>query len=258
MEKGDFLYNEVVLDALYYLPSNYSDRCVKYLLSDFNKTLFERSEGYERKLVLAKRLIKKVSIYCSKNVYSKLESDIIHYNSPDAVIRLKGRIEENSKNRNRVFWPFWGELQFRLLSVLPKNRMSKEAQDLLQVLKRSNYFLDTFFETCSGSVISPLQGKRISLKSWKKILISDKKGKIGNWDSKRKVFVESRPEDLARDFRRIVSQEPRKYIDLFLKLAPNYNINKSYINALLGGIADLDGISIDILKNVEFLLLNYV
>lgn len=258
MEKGDFLYNEVVLDALYYLPSNYSDKCVKYLLSDFNKTLFERSEGYERKLVLAKRLIKKVSIYCSKNVYSKLESDIIHYNSPDAVIRLKGRIEENSKNRIRVFWPFWGELQFRLLSVLPKNRMSKEAQDLLQVLKRSNYFLDTFFETCSGSVISPLQGKRISLKSWKKILISDKKGKTGNWDSKRKVFVESRPEDLSRDFRRIVSQEPRKYIDLFLKLAPNYNINKSYINALLGGIADLDGISIDILKNVEFLLLNYV
>ena len=32
MGKGDYLYNEVILDALHNLPESYSDNCIEYLL----------------------------------------------------------------------------------------------------------------------------------------------------------------------------------------------------------------------------------
>lgn len=261
IKTGDFLYNEVILDGLYYLPNSYSDKCVEYLLTDFNKTLFEKSEGYERKLVLAKRLIEKISILCSPKLYYELEDTIIHYISPDAKKNLIRRIEYNKKreaNEYLVFWPFWGELQFRLLSILPENRMSNDALKLLQVLIRADNFPNTLFDLRSGSVVSPLQGKKISLKSWKKILINDKKGKTGIWDSNRGVFVESRPEELSRDFRKAVLQEPQRYVSLFLRLINEYDINHHYIDGLLGGIEDLESISNDFLENVEVVLLNYI
>lgn len=136
MGNGDYLYNEVILDAMYHLPTNYFNTCVEYLLADFDKTLFEKSQGHSSKLFLAKRLISKVSQSCSLEMYNKLEEQIIHYVSPEAKQRLARRIKTNkSQNDYRVYWPFWGGLQYELLSVLPKERISNEVIDLLKVLE---------------------------------------------------------------------------------------------------------------------------
>ncbi|VED66746.1 MULTISPECIES: hypothetical protein [Streptococcus] len=259
MGKGDYLYNEVILDALHNLPESYSDNCIEYLLIDFNKTLFEKSQGYEEKLILAKRLISKVSKRCSLEMYHKLEEQIIHYVSPEAKQRLARRIETNkSQNDYRVYWPFWGDFQYRLLSVLPKNRMSKEAIELLKVLERSNSFSDSFYGSHCGSVVSPLQGKDISAKSWRNILISSKGETKCRWDSERHIFIESSPRELARDFRNAVSKNPKEYVSLFLNLSSNHKINEHYIDGLLGGIVDLEKIPDPVLSDLEFILLNFV
>ncbi|MGT2753570.1 hypothetical protein [Streptococcus ovis] len=259
MGTGDCFYNEIVLDALYFLPNNYADKCVEYLLTDFNKTLFEKSEGYERKMVLAKRLISKVSTNCSLELYKKLEYNIIHYQSPDYVRRLKSRIDTNKEQKGyRVYWPFWGELQYRLLSVLPEDRMSSHATELLKVLERSNHFNNSFYESHCGSVVSPLNGKVISYKAWERILLNKKDKGRSIWDDKQKYFISSSPAELSRNFRNVVSQEPYIYIPLFLKLSSNNEINRYYQDALLGGIADLEEISLDILTDIESTLLNCV
>ena len=259
MGNGDYLYNEVILDALYYSPASYSDTCIKYLLIDFYKNLFEKSQGYEEKLILAKRLISKVSKRCSLEMYHKLEEQIIHYVSPKAKQRLARRIETNkSQNDYRVYWPFWGDLQYRLLSVLPKKRMSKEAIELLKVLERSNSFSDSFYDSHCGSVVSPLQGKNISAKSWRNILISPKGETKCRWDSERHIFIDSSPRELARDFRIAVSQNPKEYVSLFLNLSSNHKINEHYIDGLLGGIVDLEKIPDPVLSDLEFILLNFV
>lgn len=259
MGTGDYFYNEIVLDALYYLPDTYADKCVEYLLTDFNKTLFEKSEGYERKMVLAKRLISKVSTNCSLELYKKLEYNIIHYQSPDYVRRLKSRIDTNKEQKGyRVYWPFWGELQYRLLSVLSEDRMSSHATELLKVLERSNHFNHSFYESHCGSVVSPLNGKVISYKAWEKILLNKEDKGRSLWDDKQKYFISSSPAELSRNFRNIVSQEPHIYVPLFLKLSSNYEINRYYQDALLGGIADLKELPLDILTDIEFILLNCV
>ena len=259
MGKGDYLYNEVILDAMYYLPSNHFDICIEYLLADFDKTLFEKSQGHSSKLFLAKRLISKVSQSCSLEMYNKLEEQIIHYVSPEAKQRLARRIERNkSQDDYRVYWPFWGSLQYELLSVLPKKRISKEAIELLKVLERSNSFSDSFYDSHCGSVVSPLQGKNISAKSWRNILISPKGETKCRWNSERNIFIESSPRELATDFRSTVSKNPKEYVSLFLNLSSNHKINEHYIDGLLGGIVDLEKIPDTVLSDLEFILLNFV
>ena len=260
MGNGDYLYNEVILDAMYYLPTNYFDTCIEYLLADFDKTLFEKSQGHSSKLFLAKRLISKVTQRCSLEMYDKLEEQIIHYVSPEAKQRLARRIETNkSQNDVRGYWPFWGDLQHRLLSVLPKERMSNEAIELLKVLERSNSFPDSFYGSHCGSVVSPLQGKNISPKSWRNILIISPKGETKcRWDSERNIFIESSPRELATDFRSAVSKNPKEYVSLFLNLSSNHKINEHYIDGLLGGIVDLEKIPDTVLSDLEFILLNFV
>ena len=257
MGKGDYLYNEVILDAMYYLPSNHFDICIEYLLADFDKTLFEKSQGHSSKLFLAKRLISKVAQRCSLEMYDKLEKQIIHYISPDAKQRLARRIETN-KNDYRVYWSFWGDLQYKLLSVLPEERMSNEAIELLNVLKRSNNFPEYLYDSHFGNVVSPIQGKNISLKSWRNILISPKGETKCTWDRERKLFIESSPRELARDFRNAVSKNPKEFISLFLNLNSNYKINEHYVDGLLGGLVDLEEFPVVVLRDIEFILLNYV
>ena len=259
MGNGDYLYNEVILDAMYHLPTNYFNTCVEYLLAGFDKTLFEKSQGHSSKLFLAKQLISKVSQSCSLEMYNKLEEQIIHYVSPEAKQRLARRIERNkSQDDYRVYWPFWGSLQYELLSVLPKERISKEAIELLKVLERSNSFSDSFYDSHCGSVVSPLQGKNISAKSWRNILISPKSETKCRWNSERNIFIKSSPRELATDFRSTVSKNPKEYVSLFLNLSSNHKINEHYIDGLLGGIVDLEKIPDTVLSDLEFILLNFV
>ena len=158
----------------------------------------------------------------------------------------------------------WGEkLGFPASISYCLNAFSKENNvvlilDQLDALERSNSFSDSFYGSHCGSVVSPLQGKDISAKSWRNILISSKGETKCRWDSERQIFIESSPRELARDFRNAVSKNPKEYVSLFLNLSSNHKINEHYIDGLLGGIVDLEKIPDPVLSDLEFILLNFV
>ncbi len=124
MYTGNDLYNEIILDGLYNLPKEYSDRIVEYLCTDFDMTMFEETSGNFDRLLSGKKLLEKVSLGCSKEHYQYLEKNIIRYVDKDAVYRLKDRIDFNKQGECRVYWRFWGDFQRECLKMLPKERLS--------------------------------------------------------------------------------------------------------------------------------------
>ena len=134
MGTGIRLHNEIVLDALKYFPNQYSDYIIDYLCTGLERTMIEDTSGNRDELLLSKELVKGITARCSEESYKKIEYEIIHFISPDAKRILKQRIESNrekQKNGGTVTWRFWGIFQKEMLAVLPKQRMSREARNLL-------------------------------------------------------------------------------------------------------------------------------
>ena len=137
MGKGYFVFNEIVLHGLSYLPSYCSNQIIRYIGSDLDKNIFDYTSGAEDELELVKNVLRVHGKKCEKEQLLWLENMIYKYISPGAVEWYQRRIEWNkSKQSERVYWSFWGDLQYELLSCLPEERISKKSKDLLQVLNR--------------------------------------------------------------------------------------------------------------------------
>ncbi|WP_252214225.1 hypothetical protein [Clostridium sp. VAP41] len=241
MGKGFAIFNEIILSALLNLPEEYSDYVINYLCEDFDKNVFDMTSGDKNKLLLAKGVLKKHSASCSDKVYSLLENKIIHYISPDAKERYSRRVEYNKNNTgDRAYWSFWGDLQAELLPCLQINRMSEEGKRLLTVLKRrfeGEYNIYDNSSGHSGWVKSPISEKKLSNKSWIKLLTNKKiKGRRNNrWKEVLGGFIESSIEEFSGDFRSAVSVEPERMIELVLGCEEE--ILDEYIDSLFSGIA---------------------
>lgn len=55
------LHNEIVLDALKYLPNQYSDYIVDYLCTGLERTMIEDTSGNRDELLLSKELVKGIT-----------------------------------------------------------------------------------------------------------------------------------------------------------------------------------------------------
>lgn len=257
MGKGFAIFNEIILSALLNLPEEYSDNVIKYLCEDFDKNIFNMTSGDKNKLLLAKGVLKKHSASCSDKVYSLLENKIIHYTSPDAKERYSRRVEYNKNNTgDRAYWSFWGDLQAELLPCLQINRMSEEGKRLLTVLKRRFEGVYNIYDNSSGHsgwVKSPISEKKLSNKSWIKLLTNKKiKGRRNNsWKEVLGGFIESSIEEFSGDFRSTVSVEPERMIKLVLGCEEG--ILDEYIDSLFSGIASCNeskDISIELLEEL--------
>lgn len=174
---GNDLYNEIVLNGLFYLPKEYADRVIEYLCSDFNLTIFEKTSGKFDCLLSGKRLLEKVSAECSEEYYAILEKSIIKYIDKYAVSRLKERIAYNKEREYRVYWRFWGDFQRDCLNVLSKERLSEEALQLLKMFSRQEeeyHSIYKYSDGHSGRVSSPIADKLISYAAWRGILTNSK------------------------------------------------------------------------------------
>ncbi|MDT2751310.1 hypothetical protein P7G96_08660 [Enterococcus thailandicus] len=146
MGQGFYLFNEILLDGFVQLPKSYSDVVIEYLIQDFDNNIFVLTDGSKGELALAKKVLVKHAEHCSQEIFSKLENKILKYFPSNAKERYKRRIEYNKEeNGMRVYWNFCGDLQKELLEVLPTNRMSNQAIDMIKVLKRkfsdgTNYY----------------------------------------------------------------------------------------------------------------------
>ena len=247
MNTGIDLHNEIILSVLKYLPEQDSDKIISYLCSDFDKTLFERTSGNKHELLLAMDAAKIHSKHCSDEVFVKFENVINCYISPQAKEILSRRIQYNrksAKNGEFAYWAFWGDTQYDLLRVLPRERLSQHSYELLCVLERKyqGKTRHSYSMGHSGGVSSPISRKVLSDKQWLKIIFSEKllsrDGKSARglrWRETPGDFVSNDLADFISAFHAVVSNEPSRMIQLFL--SQTKEMPEKYAAAFLSSIA---------------------
>ncbi len=257
MGKGNALFNEIILDGLYRLPEKYSDVVIMYLCSDFDRNIFDETSGNNDKLFLAKQIIEKHSKSCSEKSFFILEKTVFRYLSPRAKDTYRSRIDYNrEKNNCKVYWSFWGDLQKEILEILPDNRVSNQAKDLLHVLNRrfpEGTTLYKYLDIYGGTVKSPIAGKKLNNKKWLEILTNKKlKNKShSRWKYVSGGLIDSSIEGFATNFSNAVSEEPVRMINLVL--SNKEEILEVYIDSLFSGVAyskDLDNVQIELLETM--------
>lgn len=256
MGTGIALHNEIVLDALCYLPDFYGDYVIHYLCQFFEKTIFEYTSGNGNQLLLVKKVVEKYAALCNDAMYSILENRIIYFVPQDAKERLKRRIEYNQnkdEKKRRVYWKYWGDLQKELLNALPKDRMSREATELGQMLeRRKNGYSLYQYDADYGAkdVISPVTGKKLNFRKWKAI-ISNKKIPIDSrkaiWRKTKNAYIESSADDFANDFRHAVASEPIEF--LFGMLGCDVEVREVFVDAFISGLEVSE--KLDMVANVD-------
>lgn len=247
MGKGYYVFNEIILTGMAYLPENFSNRVISYICSDLEKNIFDNTSEAEDKLELAKKVIKVHSNKCDQDKFCSLEQSICKYISPRAADWYRHRIEYNRKKENEpVYWSFWGDLQWELLNCLPKERMCKETENLLQVLNRvfakiqSCYYRES---SQMGNVQSPISGKNIGNWQWLRIITNEKlpKKRHSEWVEEKGCFVESSYSMYVSNFNNAVSRDTEKMIRLVLEHKDK--VLPAFIDALFSGVAFSDNIS---------------
>lgn len=240
MGKGYPLFNEFILEGFENLPEKYSDRIIEYLCNDFEKNIFDISSGNNDELLTTKKVLTKHSKTCSNEIFKKLENKIYYFMQKDSV-NLYKRVREYKLNYicKKMPWDWWGNLQVELIPCLCEDRTSKKTKDLMMVLNRrfdkgSNYF--HYSNGHSGSVWSPVAGKKLSNKQWLNILSNSKiKEKEGhNWKEVEGGFIESNLREFSVSFSDVTSKEPNRMIDLVLD--NKKIIIEDYIDSLYIGI----------------------
>ena len=257
MGKGLDLFNEIILDGLYRLPEMYSDIVIAYLCNDFDSNIFDKTSGNSDELLLTKQILEKHSNYCSEDVFAMLEKTVLSYLSPRAKDIYQHRIDYNrEKNGYTVYWSFWGDLQKEILEVLPYNRLSSQAKDLMSVLKRKFPEGTTEYRHSNGhggSVRSSIAGKKLNNKKWLEILTNKKlKHKShSRWEEVPGGFIGNSIEEFSNSFKNAVSEEPERMIKLVI--FHNEEILDTYIDSLFSGVAyskALDSVPIELLESM--------
>lgn len=236
--------NELILDALFNFNEDFSDYVIEFICRNFKNRIFIRTAGDGDVLSLVKKIIEKHSMSCNNSLFINLEDSIISYIPKNAKDYLKRRIEYNKENKGeRAYWSFWGDLQLELLSVLPKDRITKQAEDLLNVLERRFNGQNTRYKYHighGGYVTSPVSGKLLSSRNWLGIITKSKDefNTKERWKEVSGGFVESSIRQFASSFAAVVRKSPLEMIDIVLN---NKGIvNEQFIDALYNGLADCD------------------
>ncbi|WP_301107120.1 hypothetical protein [Sporosarcina sp.] len=257
MGNGNEIYNEIILDGLYRLPERYSDDVITYLCSDFNSNIFDKTGGIGDELFLVKRILGKHSKCCSENTFNTLEERVLSYLSPQAKDIYQGRVNYNrEKNGNKVYWSFWGDFQKEILEVLPYNRLSVQAKDLIRTLIRKfpkGTTLYKYSEGHGGWASSPVAGKKLNNKKWLEILTKSKINRKSHyrWKEVPGGFIENSIEQFAISFTSAVSEEPERMINLVLSYKDK--VLDVYVDSLFSGVAyskSLDNVPVELLETM--------
>lgn len=261
MGKGYPLFNEIILHGFTFMPSEFSNAIIGYISEDFDSRIFNLTDRADNKLGLAKKVLEKHANTCSNIIFEKLENKIIMYKSPKAAEYYRNRINQNkTKEYQRVYWSFWGDLQYELLQCLLEERLSLRGRDLLKVLKRRFNHFGTVYQNYNGHggwVKSPVSGKKIGVNKWKEIISNNKLEKSNRRFGKEVEggFIESSIEMFAQDFRVSASKDPELMIELILK--NKMTVKKQFVDSLFSGIASSEKLNLIDYKLLEKLILEF-
>lgn len=241
--KGYLVLNELILDGLNFMSNEFSDSIIEYLSFDIDLKYFEESSNENNELELAKKVLQKHSKFCSKEKFSVLEKQVVSYISPKAVIWYKRRIKfnKNKENNIKVYWSFWGDLQYEILSILPNERLTNISRQLLKTLNRKFEGKDSVYANSSyghcGSVWSPIDNKNLSDKNWLKIL-SNKSISNRSLSKSKAVkggFISNSIDEFSSSFAAQVSSNPVRMIKL--ALMSKETIRNEFVESLFNGVA---------------------
>ncbi|MCI9082763.1 MAG: hypothetical protein HFI70_10795 [Lachnospiraceae bacterium] len=247
MGKGYLVFNEIILHGFSYLSSDYSNQIIRYIGNDLDKNIFDYTSGAEDELELVKSVLRVHGKKCKKEQLYCLEGVICNYISPSAVECYQRRIERNkSKQTEHVYWSFWGDLQYELLSCLPEERLSKKSNDLLQVLSRRFHKIQSYYYNENGhlrGVKSPISGKNIGKKQWLQIITNSKLKNRNRFKSIeiKGGFIESSLEMYVDDFCKAVRQQPLEMIELVLEHKDK--VLPAFIDAMFSGVELSEGLN---------------
>lgn len=239
MGKNYAIFNEIILHGMRFLPQSYSDQVITYLSKDLDKKVFDFTSGTEDQLGLVKKVIMIHAVWCNEECLNSFVETIERYVSPKAVDWYKRRIDFNKQREcPRVYWSYWGELQYHLLKCIPYERLSSKQQDLLKVLDRkfqgnADRYIDR--NGHSGYVQSPVSGKQIGKKQWLQIITNPKilDRTYSNWKEVAGGFVESSLEMYVSDFQSAVKNSPKEIIKMVIE--HKTEVLPAYIDAMYAG-----------------------
>lgn len=246
-DKGNMLYNEIILDGMYFLDEAYSDFVLSYISRKFFINAFEDTSSNGNKLLLTKKLVSKFTRGCSDEELHIFETTITNYCDSKAVGILKDRIDVNrDKKVNHepsVYWSFWGDMQYELIPEICNERVSEKTKRLLHVLKRryknfnSRYDYESSIRCCS--VISPVSGKKLSAKNWISIItnprIGVQKGK-SQWNFEKGICIDSSIEEFVSEFRSYVTDNPGEIVP-FMSDKNGKELGTAFVDAFWSGLS---------------------
>lgn len=253
------IHNEIILYGLLNMPLSESKKVLSYLFlsSNIDKNIFEYTSDCEESILLTKKIIERFMPRLNKEDYLKIENSILTYKPQDMIKLCEIKIQDE-KNGKPSYLSFWGDLQFELLKVIPNDLLTPRANALLQVLTRKfkggkSYKFNNNY-TKVYNVVSPINNKILSDKSWIEILKNDKivnlkkkSGKIIN----ESTIAESTFYEFSSSFALKVKEEPERFINLVLN--NKEVILPPFIDTLFDSVAysnKLNEISIELLEKM--------
>ena len=257
MGKGYYIFNEIILNGLVQLPSQYSNRVIYYLSEDLDKNLFDYTSGEDDQLKFTKEILRKHADLCDRDAFLTIEDKIYRYIAPNAIERYKRRIEINKEKEDEpIYWSFWGELQHELLPCLPKEKTSKQVKALVDVLERrfNKEKLYSNLNGHSGWVKSPISGKNIGKNQWYKIITNEKLKTKRSSIEVEGGFIESSYRMYIGEFELAVRNRTLEMIQLVLENKDR--VFPEFIDAMFSGIGmseNLKDIEPDIIEKVLLL-----
>lgn len=240
----NIIFNEILLDAFYYMDTDYSEKIIEYLFKNIEHNLFDESSEEQNKLTLGKKIISKHSKYVSGNLFLKIERAIVNYKPTDMVNNYKEAVNFRKFTNKSMFRSFWGDFQFELLNTLPVYKLSDKSKNLLSVLDRkfpngtSKYM--KLYPIQGGFVSTKISDMDLGIKQWKNILTDEyleEKLKSGKSEWGTDWVIENSLYGFSNDFKAAVSKKPCDFIELYLGLMRSKRyINISFERAFYSGL----------------------
>lgn len=235
---------EIIAEAYRYLPPEYADQGITWLLSDTVR--FRLGSGFnEPEWQPAVRLVKSLSPHCSKGLFRRLEEAIVHYHAQNE--------KQNAKYwsgtwKRGYFGHYWGKAQHFLLPALPPVRVRPSTTALIQVLRRkfAGYSKERFLRGgfggggWVGSKLDP-NLERISDRAWLDII---RNPKVKNLNSRKWIQItpDKVLETSVRQFSRSLEKIAKRYPERFARLALQFpdDVDQAYVSAILEGCGQKD------------------
>lgn len=224
-----------ILKSLYYLPLDYSDKVIEYIINNPHVYNVGYSSNSNYLILL---LLNKFTQNCNENLFEKVIITILNYRNYDEYEYFK-----DLKNQKYFGYSPINLTQAKLLDSLDKERLHKYPAAILKILELQRKFKTTTFlkepkEIDGGLIVSPIpkeKALKMTLNQWKSAIY-----KYIRPNSSGDSPCAGGAHELSQALEDIINQNPLKFLNLIYEL----DLKKTspyYINAILKGLSNLIG-----------------